>query len=960
MSEINGVPTRAADVPLDLEAQQPLPGHPPSPSAAPTRQSAHPLNTALAPRGTHVGSTSTEAGASGIRRTAIPQLSTAMSATRRHSLPTVTGPRTEGQMDREVRQAADTFAAFIEAGAPVDSADPTTNLQQRSRRLTVAAQLAQAAFGSVAQTSTSGSDRIVVLPEVPDTPEIRGARTDLEAKTSLVERLGEDAKSKQQRAETLGQVAQQAGAAARSAAEQATEAQREAQYRDAKAGDAEREASRAADIASNKDADATRMEGQATAAEQDAAGQAGAARDAQHLAADAQSEAARKAEDASDAERRATDADQSASAKQGDADGLWTEAKALRAQADRLSEVAEHAPAQEKASAQAAAKAAGDRATGAEETAKEAQAAADAAASGAKHLNETAHALRGQAKALQASADEAKAKARAASESADGAQQRATKLRHQATDLRKEADGQKAKASELAQRAAPLRTAANQANEAAAAARTKQTNAEREASKAAETANRAQEEAERAQRAAQAARGEAEQAARALQELIARTPVPNPDEVQSDPADVPETDDAPARTESRRSDPSHATGATEPAHAAEGAEANEADEAPNVDEQQSTLAIWARNVAKVHGQQFLAVAVSTALREAVGAGVEGLLTHTEASDQAKAGIAGGLYGTLILSNMMTMLYHEREGTGNVVTHAGNIAQIVSLSAGLTAAATTDSLKSLVPSLVKILPYSGHRDVVNLFMPLGDNVPEGKVSPLRVQAVNSLFYACNQMLVNSIQSFHGLSGAGLVDAMQQNSTDPNTQEAQTLGSGLASLAVYVVGNYAGEVGDQFASRMLNMAMSGGNLADLKVTLQPPAWPGAEKAWDTFAADGVSRTSLFYSVYGLTGAANPKISAPHLGETGAAWMQNLVGGALIALLCVPALMTALTKSRRPSGSDRSEALAEQGEAAFTELTTPVQPESTQGGATFPMTDLPRADRSAGDAPGNARSR
>jgi hypothetical protein len=111
--------------------------------------------------------------------------------------------------------------------------------------------------------------------------------------------------------------------------------------------------------------------------------------------------------------------------------------------------------------------------------------------------------------------------------------------------------------------------------------------------------------------------------------------------------------------------------------------------------------------------------------------------------------------------------------------------------------------------------------------------------------------------------------------------------------------------AGEAVAQLVSRTLNSAISGSNPADLPIMRKPQAWPGAEKAWDTFAEDGGSRTSVFYSMYGLTAAIDPRIPARHWGETGASWMQNCVGGAFIAWLTLPVLITAMKKMRGAGG-------------------------------------------------------
>jgi hypothetical protein len=893
MSDLHGVSADSTSDAAELAHQQQSPANNP-PQASSSQQRSHALTSALSSRGsTQVGQTSGSQAANTIRRTAAPQISSTTTALRRHSLSGASGSRIEGEIGEQARDVANRFTQLFAQMAPIDSPDPSTRLQQHEQRMTAMTQVVRDVFEGVARQSTSSDTRITVLQSVPHTPEIQAARIDVIRKTNVADNLGAQALDLRRRASTLKEAANQAGESARTLAADRREADRVAQTQDGLATKAEAAAAKAADAAKSKGFEADQARNKAESAQRAAATLDVEATKAEQAAQRAKSAADAKADEANHAGDAARDARTTANLKAGEADRAEAAVGPLREAAGRLAEEATRAAAaaaqasdKEKPAAQAAAQQAQARASeaegavkAAEKAAKDARTAAEQADEHADQLATHAQTLQEQATELRGIASEAENGAGAARSAADDAKKTAEALTRTASTLHSEATSLRMNAEKLAKEAAPLRAAADQAKADAKEAAAKQARAETHADDAERAAREAEQAATDAERAAQTAREEADDAGRTLREVIARTPLPQ------------EATQAPTSTSAGNARQAETAAATDAATAA--GETSAA--------QRSRFTQWAINTAAVSGQQFVAVGIATALREAVGAATEALLTHTNASDHVKAGIAGGLYGSVILANLMTILYHEQQKTGNAVTHAGNIAQIVALAAALISAAATDTLKDLVPSLIKTFAYSGWRDGANLMLVLSDNVPEGKANPLAVQAVNAFFYTANQMLVNSIQSFHGVSGAGFVDAMQKNATDPNTHEAETLLSGFASLATYVVGNYAGEDVDQLLGRTLNSAMSGSNPADLRITLTPQAWPGAEKAWDTFAEDGVSRTSVFYSVYGLTAAINPQIPARHLGEAGASWAQNCVGGAFIALLTLPALMTMMKKVR-----------------------------------------------------------
>jgi hypothetical protein len=693
-------------------------------------------------------------------------------------------------------------------------------------------------------------------------------------------------------------------------------------------------------LASQKETAASNAEADAEAAKTHAQLKGDEAQQAQEAASVAQSVAAQKEAEADGAEKKVAEAQQNATAKGRAALDARDEAKTLRGDADRLVQAEAKASEEDKPAAQLAAQQAQQRASKAETAAQEAEAAAEAAAKEAESLKADAKTQRAEADDLRAKAKAAGDRATTANEAAGSAKTSADALGKTANSIRGEATAAREQAQKLAQKVEPLRAALNAAKAKVEDAVAKEREAQAKARAANEDATEAESEASQAEDALRIARTEEHEAGVALRDVIARTPVPTTAETHVDVQDGSESVHSTVDQTRRGDTPATNTAA-------------ETHETSTAGTQRSSLETWGRNALKAGGQQFVAVALTTALREAVGAGVEALLRATHASAEAKTGIAGGLYGAVILANVMSMLYQRQQGVATPMTYGGGALNIVALTAAVATAASTGTLKDLVPSLVKTFAYSGGRDTVNLFMPLSDNAPKDKANPLAVQAVDSMFYSANQMLVNSIQSFTGLSGAGFVDAMHDNSTDPNTKEAVTLHSGFASLASYVTANFAGELADQFTNRVLNNALSGGNLADLEIKLGPIGWPGGGKALETFATEGVPRTSIFYSVYGLTAGVNPEIKPSHFGETGASWMQNFVGGALIALLCLPAVMFLMKGKREGSraGSTRGSGDVEQGgETPFTELTTPTNAASNQDSA-IPLRTRSRADRGNG---------
>ncbi|WP_206950866.1 hypothetical protein [Trinickia acidisoli] len=924
MSDLHGVSIGATSEPEEIEDPQTQTNNPPVQSTS-SRQNVGTFG-AISSRNTSQAAGTT--GQSGIRRSgALPQIGAA-TFQRRHSLSATDTAGIHEEISVDARRVATEFSRMMGLNAPIDTTSADTTLQGHAQRLTTIAQSIHHAFDAMGQMNASGGQRLIMQPP-PDTPEIRAAQANLTTRTQRADTLEGDAQTLRTAATELRGVATQRGELAQTLGGERREAQREAADKHKAASDAETAAAKADGAATAKDGEAADAEKKAKAASEKAETLGNEAGGAEKAAQTAQSSASEQSKEADKAEREAGDAHKQATTKSDAADRAEEGSGQLREQAQAAAAAAQKAPEKERPAALQTAREADARATQAETAAKEQRAQAQEAAKRAEQLDAHAAGLREQAGQRQTDANKAKAHAQTVRSAADEAGNDAETLKATAKEIRGEATSLRSGADALARKVGPLEAAAGKAKREAQKAEQKETTALEEAQDADDEATQAEQDADEAERTARTARDEANVAGQALRDAIANAPVPSGSDR---PASAPEnagnqtsaTTTTPADTAARTGNTAAATGAA-------------------TRSTMDTIAQWARSSANVVGQQAVAVGITTALREAVGAGVEALLTHTNASDEAKAGIAGGLYGAVILSNLMTMLYNERQGIGTPVTHAGNIAQIVSLSAAVTAAAATGTLKDLVPSLMKTFMYSGGRDTTNLYMPLGDNIPtEGKANPLTVQAVNSaFFYAANQMLVNSIQSFHGLSGAGLVDAMHDNTTDPNTHEAETLRSGFASLATYVVGNLAGETADQFAGRMLTNAMSGGNLADLQITLTPPAWPGAEKAFDTFSSDGVSRTSIFYTVYGLTAAIDPKITAPHLGEAGASWLQNCVGGAFIALLCLPAAMTAMKKARNAFGGGRTARLGEEeGAARFTSLTTPTNSPPRQTGEAIPM--------------------
>jgi hypothetical protein len=273
-----------------------------------------------------------------------------------------------------------------------------------------------------------------------------------------------------------------------------------------------------------------------------------------------------------------------------------------------------------------------------------------------------------------------------------------------------------------------------------------------------------------------------------------------------------------------------------------------------------------------------------------------------ASDEVKTGVATAMMSLVILANIGSAAYRFRKGNPRW-NYAGNVAQAASLATSLAGALKAGTLKGQVSNLAKVGGYAAVRDLTTMIVPLRDNLHEN-AHPILTQMINSAFYTANQFLVNSAQSFHGVSGAGFYDSLTSNQTMTGKERSSLIKDNVKGLAVYTAANMAGEVVDTIMPRIIQYRMQHGSfegLSNLEFKFGSEAGE-RNSLLNTMLDDMIPRLSLFDTVYAGTSALDTRISTPGFGEQGAAYLGNFASAAAIAILCVPYAMTGVRKTSK----------------------------------------------------------
>jgi hypothetical protein len=306
---------------------------------------------------------------------------------------------------------------------------------------------------------------------------------------------------------------------------------------------------------------------------------------------------------------------------------------------------------------------------------------------------------------------------------------------------------------------------------------------------------------------------------------------------------------------------------------------------------------WAKNAIKVVGHRAFSVGLATGIREVVNAGVEALMQGEHVSDDVKTGVASAMMGLVILANIGSAAYRFRRGDSRW-SYAGNAAQAASLAASLAGALKAGTLKDQVSNLAKVGGYSAARDLMTMMVPLRDNLHPNP-HPIVTQMINSAFYTVNQFLVNSAQSFHGISGAGIYDGLHGNQTLTGKERSSFIKDSAKGMAVYIAANTAGEIADTIMPRIIQYRMQHGSfegLGDLEFKLGGQR----DSLLDTMMDSVIPRLSLFDTVYAGTSALNTKTNTPGIGERGATYLDSFTSALMIATLCIPYAMTGVRKT------------------------------------------------------------
>lgn len=356
------------------------------------------------------------------------------------------------------------------------------------------------------------------------------------------------------------------------------------------------------------------------------------------------------------------------------------------------------------------------------------------------------------------------------------------------------------------------------------------------------------------------------------------------------PAETAETAEASESSESSESELEADTQVAAPATAAA---------------QRSAGAVWLRNSLDVAGGEAVAVGLSTGIREVVDGLVRTAQNNSHGSEEAQKALAVAIITLIGLGNVATMVSRRGRGTNTMTADAGNVLQILGLTASALSAADKGQLKDLLPGLTKTVVYAGMRDATNTFRPYADNPNAG--NPLAAQAWNTGPYTVNQLAVNWLQSSQGISGAGIADKLHgittTNATEAAAQRSQVIKGSVAPALAYVGANTAGEVFDKIVGSILEQAVGEqgwAGVSHMAISHEPLRLPSGSD-WGDMMEKTVSRMSLFGTVLGTSAATGAAVSPVRFGETGATALDNFAGAASVAVMCLPFVATLMKKAR-----------------------------------------------------------
>jgi hypothetical protein len=322
---------------------------------------------------------------------------------------------------------------------------------------------------------------------------------------------------------------------------------------------------------------------------------------------------------------------------------------------------------------------------------------------------------------------------------------------------------------------------------------------------------------------------------------------------------------------------------------------------------------------------------TTYIREVCGHEVARWLEHSPQS--TKIAVTGTILGATALLNALVFLKQRRDGRANTWTKFGQASNVMWLAGAGVAAATTGGFGDAAALLAKATVYPITRDMLNVFVRLGDNRDPGKTAPnSKAVLTDAVIYGFNQLVVNISQGV-GISHSGTSAATASESVAHATP----------SLLVFSGFNALGETMDALCYPALTAffdkfdvaptLMSGvregmraiGNL-ELTASLHLPfvanagddrsngRWVGRasrEDFADKAMGAMLGRQSLFVALFGLIGAISQVGPAAKLGPKEAALLTNVLAALAIAFM-LPAFVGAASASpRRQRPTDDIEA-------------------------------------------------
>jgi hypothetical protein len=319
----------------------------------------------------------------------------------------------------------------------------------------------------------------------------------------------------------------------------------------------------------------------------------------------------------------------------------------------------------------------------------------------------------------------------------------------------------------------------------------------------------------------------------------------------------------------------------------------------------AALATWMTNAVHVVGHEAIAVGLTTGIREVVAGLVRTAQNNAHGTERAQEAMAGAIIALIGVANMAAMYSRRARGTNTHTADAGNVLQMVGLAGSAFGAAKTGQLKDLLPNLTRTVVYASLRDSANTIKPYSPNADAGNA--LLAQAANTPLYTVNQFAVNWLQSAKGLSGAGFADKLHNvtstNATEASTERNKILKEAAGQLPTYVLANMGGEVLDKIVGSILEQALGDegwAGVAHMAIGHDELHVPTASE-WGDAMEKTISRMSLFGQALGSSAAVGTSVSPARFGEVGATALDNFVGAASVAVLCLPFVATLMRKAR-----------------------------------------------------------